>query len=87
MTRTTYTISSTGIDAYIWDVIFALAPDNGMDNAARMASPLTYYINTGRASTDFLRRLFQIKPARVARIIAKGGSDNDIMAAIKRVAA
>ena len=87
MTRTTYTISSTGIDAYIWDVTMSLAAKNGLDAARRMVSPLVYYINTGRASVTFLRGLFSVSPAKVARILARGGSDNDILAAIKKVAA
>jgi hypothetical protein len=79
-----YSISSTGIDNYLYDVTHYLMEHHGIDTAYRMASPLQYYLNTGRGSTQFLHKLLETKPYIIARILAKGGADSDIMDAIKR---
>lgn len=54
----------------------------GSDCGYREISPLSRYINTGRASLDFLQRLYHAKPFMVARKLHQGGSDDEI---IKRV--
>lgn len=79
-----YTISSTGIDNYLYDVTHYLMEHYGVDSAYRMVSPLQYYLDTGRGSSQFLHNLLGTKPYIIARILAKGGSDSDIMSAIKR---
>lgn len=77
-----YTISSTGIIDYVWDVRTALRRYGDTDQAERDLAPLVYYINTGRASCRFLRLLLETKPFLVARRLHAGGSVND---AISRV--
>ena len=77
-----YTISSDGIDSYIWDVQRVTMKSLSIDDSYRALSPLRCYISTGRASCDFLRKLFQTSPARIARILTSGGSDAEI---IKRI--
>lgn len=79
-----YSISSTGIDSYLWDTTHYLMERYGVDAAERMVSPLRYYLDTGRGSVPFLRLLLGTKPFIIARILAKGGADADIIMAIKR---
>lgn len=79
-----YTISSDGIDSYIWDVQRVTMKSLSVDDSYRALSPLRYYINTGRASCDFLRKLLQTSPARIARILVSGGSDDEILKRIQR---
>lgn len=55
-----------------------------LEDANGMLSPLQYYLDTGRGSSQFLHNLLGTKPYIIARILAKGGSDSDIMSAIKR---
>ena len=83
--KKTYTISLTGIDAYIWDVQRYIMDHKGVDASNRMIYPLKWYINTGRASNAFLRKLFEISPSRIARICMGTGSDDEIIGKIKRV--
>lgn len=83
--KKTYTISLTGIDAYIWDVQKYIIDKAGVDASSRFIYPLNRYINTGRASNAFLRKLFGIAPYRIGRILMKPGSDDDVIRAIKRV--
>ena len=79
--KKTYTISSDGIDSYIWDVQRVTMKSLSVDDSYRALSPLRYYINTGRASCDFLRKLFQTS---IARILVSGGSDDEILKRIQR---
>lgn len=81
--KKTYTISLTGIDAYIWDVQKYIMDKAGVDASSRLIYPLKRYINTGRASNAFLKYLFDISPLRVARICMKSGSDDDVIRSIK----
>ena len=82
--KKTYSISSTGIDNYLWDVRTVTRNTLGVDNGDRVMYPLTYYIFTGRASLDFLHKLIEVSPARIARLLMGGGSDDYIMDRIKR---
>ena len=83
--KKTYTISLTGIDAYIWDVQKYIMDKAGVDASSRFIYPLKRYINTGRANNAFLRKLFDIAPYRIGRILMKSGSDDDVIRLIKRV--
>jgi len=79
-----YTISSTGIDSYLYDVRRSARKSLGIDEGDRAMYPLTYYINTGRASTGFLHKLFAVSPTRIARVLTGTGSDAEIMERVKR---
>lgn len=83
--KKTYTLSLTGIDAYIWDVQKYIMDKKGTDASNRYIYPLKRYINTSRASCEFLKRLFEVSPLRISRILMKSGSDDDIIKDIKRV--
>lgn len=82
--KKTYAISSDGIDNYIWDVCRKTREVLGVDRGDLAMHPLTYYINTGRASCEFLHKLFATSPTRIARIPMGGGSDDYIISRIKR---
>ena len=76
-------VNRTSIETGLWAIERNLMEKHGVSAAQRMISPLHYYINTGRASTDFLRKLLSAKPFMIARILAKGGSDLEILNRIK----
>lgn len=82
--KKTYTIGSDGIDNYIWDVRRKTREVLGVDRGDLAMHPLTYYINTGRASCEFLHKLVATSPTRIARILMGGGSDDYIISRIKR---
>ena len=46
--------------------------------------PLIYYVNTGRASAEFLKRLINAKTSMIVRKLQSGGSDQEIMKRIKK---
>lgn len=59
--------------------------DITIDRSHNMIYPLWHYIVSGRASTDFCKALMKTKPYMVARRIAQGGSDDEIMERIKKL--
>lgn len=71
-------------DEYIYKIEKYLMERYGVDAMYRMIDPLTWYINTGRASATFLQMLVQEKPFVIGRIIAKGGSHDDIVRKIRK---
>lgn len=76
-------MSYTAIDNKLWDVRKWLMNRYGVDASARMIDPLTWYIDTGRASVDFLRRLCEAKTFVVGRLLAKEGSIDETINRIK----
>ena len=45
--------------------------------------PLNWYISSGRAPTPFIRQLLTIRPDVIARILIRGGSDQEIVQRIR----
>ena len=76
-------MSRTEIDNYLWNVRLYLMKVHGTDAANKDVAPLEWYINTGRASAEFLKRLFQVRPFLRARILHNGGSYDDAIRRIK----
>lgn len=72
-------MSATEIDRMIYLIESELMRRHGCDAAARMIGPLKWYIYTGRASAEFLRLLRAARPVLVARDLANGGSDDDMI--------
>ena len=72
-------VSATVIDATLWEITVALMKRHGTDAAFREIAPLNWYIGTGRASTEFLKRLAAAKPFMIARKLHAGGSDDEII--------
>lgn len=75
-------MNKTQIDTMLWHIQREIMTRHGCDSAERFMAPLNWYINTGRASVDFLRALYSARPVLVARDLAKGGSYEE---AINRV--
>ena len=80
----TYTVSSNGIREYLWDVQKVILHRHGTDESFRLIDPLTYYVNTGRASVSFLHRLIETSPTRIANSLMKGGSHQEALDRIFR---
>lgn len=73
------TLSTTTLDSLLWSIEREIMNRHGVDAASRAISPLVWYINTGRASSAFLRQLLKARPVLVARDLCKGGSDETII--------
>ncbi len=79
-------LSKTAINDYMWKVKLYLMERYGVDQAVLEAYPLRWYVYTGRASAEFLRKMLTVKPFVLARILHKGfasGSDNETLRKIK----
>ena len=72
-------LSVTMIDNKLFDIKLEVAKHEGIHWADRDMSPLYWYVNTGRASAEFLHKLFSVKPYLIARDILKGGTDEEII--------
>ena len=77
------TISSTTIDTQLWRITMYLARRHGLDASYRMVAPLKWYISTGRASIHFLHCLLDSKPYIIGRVLAKGGSDDEVIRSLR----
>ena len=75
-------MSATQIDNAINAIRNELMKRYGCTTADRDLAPLTWYINSGRASLGFLRQLFAVRPVLVARDLHKGGSYDETLARI-----
>lgn len=72
-------MSSTQIDTMLWHIQREDMMRHGCTEAERDMQPLAWYINTGRASTEFLRRLMNTSPCMIARDLHKGGSYEEVI--------
>lgn len=66
---------------YMTDLICCLIAKHDIpyNQACVLVSDVDWYIQTGRASTDWIKHLLAKRPCYVARRIAKGGSTNEIV--------
>ena len=76
-------VSKNSIDDCIWKIQKVLMTKYGCTAADREIAPLIWYINTGRASTLFLKSLIDAKPFMIARKLHMGGSDTEIIERVK----
>ena len=76
-------MSYTTVDNYLWEVTRYIMTRKGVDESVRMTDPLTWYVNTGRASAGFLKRLVDTKPYIIARLLMKGGSYDEAIARVR----
>ena len=72
-------MSRTEIDTMMWRIQREDMQRHGCDAAERDMQPLWWYINTGRASTEFLHKLMYTSPCMVARDLHKGGSYEEVI--------
>ena len=73
----------TKAEFYLYDVLNYLMTHYGVDRAYQDIDPLQWYILTGRASVDFLNKLYQKKPYLIARRLHQGGSGDETIKRIK----
>ena len=76
-------INKTSIETGLWAIERYLIKHYGTAQAARDMAPIIWYINTGRASCDYLRDLLSAKPFVIARALHKGGSYDDALARVR----
>lgn len=77
-------ISATVIDSTLYAIRKSLMSKHGVDGSTKIIDPLIWYISSGRASTVFLRNLIEAKPFMVGRVLAKGGSYDEVIRNIKK---
>lgn len=77
-------MSATKIDDTTWQITKWIMQKHGMFAAYHYIAPLIWYIKTGRASTEFLRRLCEAKPFVIGRQLVAGGSDDEIIQRVKK---
>lgn len=63
----------------LWNIQREDMMRHGVDVSNRDIDPLTWYISTGRASGEFIRKLRAARPVLVARDVHKGGSYEDVI--------
>lgn len=70
-------VSYQTIDEYIWKVEWYLAKKYGVDASYEISYPLKWYvILTGRATTDFLKGMLEVKPYVIGRILYNNRNDS-----------
>lgn len=82
-------ISYLVVDNYIWEVQQKIVEKHGYtyDQSYNVVYPLSYYVNTGRASAQFLRDMQYVKPYVMARLLAKRyeqGTVDECISAFKK---
>lgn len=80
-----YTYNIYGLDAYKWDVMRYLCKKVAYSEAERITQPLSYWIHTGRITTEESKRLVEKPPYMIGRVLAKHyhGSIDDAVKALK----
>ena len=83
-----YPFGCYGIDMYIFDVNRAAwrmlnRKEQEWPLGTQPVYPLNWYISSGRASTPFIKVLLTIRPDVIARLLLKGGSDQEVVNRIK----
>ena len=81
--KTEIAINSRSIECCLWSIKRYNMQKYGVDAADRDNAPLEWYIATGRASTEFIRKLMYAKPFMIARKLHMGGSYTDALQRIK----
>jgi len=71
------------VNDHLWKVRCYLMKRHGVDAADRIIDPLEWYISTGRASGEFLRKFVGAKPFVIGRVLEKGGTHEEAVARVK----
>lgn len=77
-------IDRVSVEMGLWHIERHLIEKYGLDTADIDMTPLRWYIDTGRASVDFLRALLAAKPFMVARKVHQGGSYEEVITRVKK---
>lgn len=87
-------INANNLDNYLYDVGQVINHYNNVSGEYERfrdwrsgidyyLAPLTHYVQTCRASTEFLHKLVDAKPFMIARVLMKGGSYNEAIDRVK----
>lgn len=74
---------TTLIDNGLWTIQKYLMERYGVDASYREIDPLRWYVDTGRASADFIKRVFNAKSFMIASKLHEGGSYDEVIQRIK----
>ena len=80
----TTSISYLTIEDGLFKVQLHLAKKYGWPQSETDVYPLSWYVSTGRASTEFLRSLLEAKPYMIARKLHEGGSVQEAVERVKQ---
>lgn len=83
ITQHTISISPVAVETGLWHIQRNLMQKYGVDESYRDIAPLSWYIQTGRASCDFIRAVLTAKPFMIARKLHQGGSYDEVIQRIK----
>ena len=78
-------VDRVSTDVALWDIERYLMQKYGTDAAQSDMAPLRWYVETGRASVDFIRKLMIAKPFMVARKLHEGGSYDEALDRVKKL--
>ena len=83
-----YPFDAYGIDQYLYAVNDSAwrilnKADRPWVFGTEPVYPLRWYVATGRASAPFMKSMLTIRPDVIARLLLKGGSDQEVMDRIK----
>ncbi len=76
-------ISRTAIDDFLWEVEKSLTGPYGTDTARADTEPLKWYIYTGRAGAERIRKLLTRDPEEVGRLLHMGGPWGEALNRVK----
>ena len=81
----TVSISYSAVDEGLYQIKKAMmrTKEISLDDASIIMCPLYWYVGTGRASCDFLRKMLTVKPYMIARKLYEGGTDEEVIERIK----
>lgn len=84
MKEFTLPLNKVTIETGLWHIQRHLIEKYGIDQSCRDMEPINWYINSGRASIEFIRLLLGAKQYMVARKLHQGGSTQEVITRIKR---
>ena len=86
MVKMKYPFSENGIRFFLEDIFQSAWKLCGSECKARSATgAISWYINTGRAPTAFIRAMMRRRPSTIAKRCLAGGSDQEIIDRIKKL--
>ena len=80
-----YPFSENGIRFFLADVFRSAWKISGSEAAARSTDAVAWYVSTGRASGEFVRAMLKRRPSTIAKRCLVGGSDDEIIARVKKL--
>lgn len=76
-------INRTSIETGLWAIQRYIMQHYGVDQSAQDIAPLAWYIETGRANTEFIRAVLTAKPFMIARKLHEGGTYDEVIQRVK----